>query len=66
MKADFKSDFSKTQNRLPKTQEREVENGSFLKQCVLTRKIGERQPIFFAVLKFIVEVPFGKWISRES
>ena len=32
MKADFKSDFSKTQTGIQKTQEREIEDESFLKQ----------------------------------
>ena len=35
-------------------------------ESVLTWKIGERQPLFLAVLKFVVEVPFQKWISWDT
>ena len=35
-------------------------------ESVLTWKIGERQPLFLAVLKFVVEVPFEKWRVSSS
>ena len=36
------------------------------KESVLTWKIGVRQPLFLAVLKFVVEVPFEKWRVSSS
>ena len=50
MKADFKSDFSKTQTcfQKPKSGKKNLPET----ESVLTWKIGERQPLFLAVLKF--------------
>ena len=55
----FQKRFSKNSNRPPKTQEWEMEDRS-----VLTWIIGERQPLFLAVLKFLVEVPFQNGAFR--
>ena len=42
-----------------------MEDGSFLKQNLfLTWQIGERQPLFLAVLKFSVEVPIENGAFR--
>ena len=35
-------------------------------ESVLTWEIGERQLLFLAVLKFVVEVPFEKWRVSSS
>ena len=64
MKADFKSDFSKTQTS---SKNLRVENERWIfpeTESVLTWIIAERQPPFLAVLKFLIEVPFQNGAFR--
>ena len=64
MKADFKSDFSKTQTS---SKNLRVENERWIfpeTESVLTWIIAERQPPLLAVLKFLIEVPFQNGAFR--